>query len=161
MMRIKNRFRNFEVNSDLFLRIGLVFGIIAGVIACIAVFFSTDITPATMQDYENLEKQALLVENNPEELFKMDCIIVIEDGSINVYFENDECEIYVEYNKDFQITSLTREDKKFSFGWMVLGAVIFGMLIFIVGDLIFAILSFLLYKLIKRISNLKVIRSQC
>lgn len=75
--------------------------IIIGVIIALTVFLTFDKVPATMADYEPLEKQELLIQQNPELLLKTNCNINVNNDIITVTLENSECEINVQYNQKF------------------------------------------------------------
>lgn len=73
-------------------------------------FLVIDKVPATAADYESLEKRVILIQQNPEMLFKEDCVCQISDGVIEVKLENIECKLIVLYNQDFEILSISKID---------------------------------------------------
>lgn len=85
--------------------------IIIGVIIALTVFLTFDKVPATMADYEPLEKQELLIQQNPELLLKTNCNINVNNDIITVTLENSECEINVQYNQNFEVLSTSKKDK--------------------------------------------------
>ena len=58
--------------------------IIIGVIIALTVFLPFDKVPATMADYDLLEKQELLIQQNPELLLKTNCNINVNNDIITV-----------------------------------------------------------------------------
>ena len=64
-----------------------------------------------MADYEPLEKQELLIQQNPELLLKTNCNINVNNDIITVTLENSECEINVQYNQNFEVLSTSKKDK--------------------------------------------------
>lgn len=73
-------------------------------------FLVIDKVPATAADYESLEKQVALIQQNPEMLFKEDYVCSISDGVIEVEIENIECKLIVKYNQNFEILSISKID---------------------------------------------------
>lgn len=92
-------------------KIGFAIGGIIGIIVGISVFVVIDKVPATTADYEPMEKQVSLIQQNPDLLFKTDCNIYIKDEVIIVNFENDECKLTARYNQNFEVLSISKEDK--------------------------------------------------
>ena len=91
--------------------IAFVISISLGIALTIAAFVGTDTVPATQADYEQLEKKAYSLQQNPNLLLKTDCTINVNGEIATVKFENNECMITTEYNKNFKILSTYREDK--------------------------------------------------
>lgn len=114
--------------------------IIALIVACvvaIGVFLSMDLIPATSADYEPLEKQMVLIQQNPEMLLKEDYTCSISNGVIEVEFENEECKLIVKYDQDFNILSVSKVDNRIH--WVI--AVVLASLIgFMVAYLILGII---------------------
>ena len=81
--------------------------------------FNTDTTPATEYDYAQLEAQAYEIIQNHNLLLQSHCNIQITDAEISVVFENSECELTVVYDKEFNILSTERSDKRLPWYFIV------------------------------------------
>lgn len=91
-------------------KIGLAIGGIIGIIVAVSVFVVIDKVPATTDNYEPMEKQVSLIQQNHDLLFKTDCNIYINGEVITVNFENDECKLTAQYNQNFEVLSISKED---------------------------------------------------
>ncbi len=90
----------------------------------IMVFVCVDTVPATPSDYEQLETQVKVIQQNPELLVETNCNININDEIITIEFENDECKVIAKYDKDFEVLSTSKEDKS-TFWLLTLGLDLF------------------------------------
>lgn len=128
------------------------------VIAFVIFFYvETDTVPATQQDYEQLEKKAYSVEQNPDLLLKTDCNINVNGKVITVKFENNECILTAEYDKNFNILSTYREDKYTFFLFAILLCFLVGISVFVFVYLFLFIILFFFEYLVKAV--LKVIKA--
>lgn len=91
-------------------KIGFFFGAVAGLTIGIMLFVSIDTVPATPMDYKPLEEQMTAVQQNPQLLFETNSNIKVEDEVTTVLFENDECSITANYDKNFKLISFSKED---------------------------------------------------
>lgn len=135
-----------------------IIGMIVGIIVVIGVFLYIDTAPATAVDYEPLERQALIIQQNPEMLFKEDCTCHISDGVIEVEFENDECKLVIKYNQEFEMLSVSKIDNCTHWTVAIMVAFLMGVIgyfmvigIWAVVICLFLILGALISKLYKRI----------
>ena len=100
-------------------------------------------------DYQSLEQQAINVQQNPELLLETNCNINIDDEVITIRFENDECKVYAEYNKNFEMLSYSKEDNYIFWVWAFLIALLCGIFTYVLGAFILTILIYLLCILIE------------
>lgn len=121
--------------------------VIIGVIIALTIFLTFDKVPATMTDYEPLEKQELLIQQNPELLLKTNCNINVNNDIITVTLENSECEINVQYNQNFEVLSTSKKDK--CMYWMLA-----FMISAVIGFWIYAISFLIIYSIINFIEFL-------
>lgn len=109
-------------------KIGSAMGGIIGIIVAISVFVVIDKVPATTADYEPMEKQVILIQQNPDLLFNTDGNIYINDGVITVNLANDECKLTAQYDQNFEVLSISKKDN-YTFWLSALGvAVVIGFL---------------------------------
>lgn len=92
-------------------KIGFFFGAVVGLAIGIMLFVSFDTVPATPMDYKPLEEQMTAVQQNPQLLFEINGDIKVEDEVITVLFENDECSITAEYDKNLKLISSSKADE--------------------------------------------------
>ncbi len=133
--RIINCFSKFFSDmcweEKLIISISVFLGILLGVIF----FTSVDIVPATASDYEIFYGYSEEIHKSPETLLDMifdekcSASVIDNEKVIRVYFEDDECKLVVEYNKDFEIVSSSEVDK--ASHWLPL--LIFSIVISILG----------------------------
>lgn len=117
--------------------VGFAISGLVGIALTIMIFVYTDKVPATSSDYEQLEDQVNVIQQNPDLLLETDCNININGEIITVKFENNECKMTAKYDKDFEILSTSKEDK--SMFWLlalVLALIIGGAEIYFVGWLL-------------------------
>ena len=117
--------------------VGFAISGLVGIALTIMMFVYTDKVPATSSDYEQLEDQVNVIQQNPDLLLETDCNININGEIITVEFENNECKMTAKYDKDFEILSTSKEDK--SMFWLlalVLALIIGGAEIYFVGWLL-------------------------
>ena len=115
--------------------VGFAISGVIGIALTIMLFIGIDKVPATSSDYEQLEDQVNVIQQNPDLLLETDCNINGE--IITVKFENNECRMTAKYDKDFEILSTSKEDK--SMFWLlalVLALIIGGAEIYFVGWLL-------------------------
>lgn len=107
---------------------GLI-GIVLGIVLCVKLYTTTDIVPATPNDYKQLEEEVNAIQQNPELLLETDHDdINIKDGIITIKFENDKCKITAKYDKNFKVVSTSKEDKSIFWVWpLALIQIIVGM----------------------------------
>ncbi len=120
--------------------IGVVITGIIIIILNIALFAESDITPATPDDYKPLEYQAMAVAQNPKLLQEIDCDINIKNGISTVKFENDECEVFAIYDKNFALLSTSEKDKSKSWLKVLVEALFGSAYVFFVGVFCFSLL---------------------
>ena len=125
-------------------KIGFVLGGLLGIVIGIITLVSIDKVPATPMDYQSLEQQAINVQQNPELLLETNCNINIDDEVITIRFENDECKVYAEYNKNFEMLSYSKEDNYIFWVWAFLFALLCGILTYALGGFILTVLICLL-----------------
>lgn len=113
-------------------KIAYAIGAIIGILGAILLFVYIDKVPATETDYAPFENQAIAAQKNPELLFETDCNITVNNGIVTVYFENEECKVTAQYNQDFELLSISKENgDNYIFGlWAFLLALIVGFVIF-------------------------------
>lgn len=125
-------------------KVGFALGGLLGIVIGIIILVSIDKVPATPMDYQSLEQQAINVQQNPELLLETNCNINIDDEVITIRFENDECKVYAEYNKNFEMLSYSKEDNYIFWVWAFLFALLCGILTYAVGGVILTVLIYLL-----------------
>lgn len=106
--------------------VGFTISGLVGIALTMVMFVYTDKVPATPSDYEQLEDQVNLIQQNPDLLLETDCNININGEIITVEFENDECKMTAKYDKDFKVLSTSKEDKSTFWLWALVFALIFG-----------------------------------
>ena len=125
-------------------RIGLAIDGIICIILAISIFASIDKVPATPSDYEPMEKQVMAIQKDPNLLLSTNCNIYINNEVITVKFENDECKLTAQYNKNFEVLSISKYDN-YTFWVVALGIALFiGFLVYVIVDLLITIVIFLL-----------------
>lgn len=136
-----NWFNQWVGNMCWIERVAFAIGGLLGVIVGIAVFLHIDKVPATQQDYQLLEQQAINIQQNPKLLFETNCNISINNELITVRLENEECKIYVKYNKNFEILSYSKND---NYTFLLLALVIS----LIIGIGVYSLTAFILVMVI-------------
>ena len=117
--------------------VGFAISGLVGIALAIMMFVYADKVPATPSDYEQLEDQVNVIQQNPDLLLETDCNININGEIITVEFENDECKMTAKYDKDFEVLSTSKEDKSMFWLWaLVLGLIVGGAEIYFVGWLL-------------------------
>lgn len=139
--------------------VGFAISGLLGIALTIMLFVSTDTVPATPSDYEQLESQVTIIQQNPDLLLETDCNININGETITVEFENDECKIITKYDKNFEVLSTSKEDK--SMFWLltlVLALVVGGFEVCSVGwilTLVVCVLELAVKLILERVRKLK------
>ena len=125
-------------------KIGFAIGGIIGIIVTISIFGFIDKVPATTSDYEQMEKQVIAIQQDPELLFKTDCNIYINNEVITVNFENDECKLTAQYDQNFEVLSISKDDNCI-FGPFALGISLFmGFMTYCIVAFVITVVIFLL-----------------
>ena len=134
-----------------FEKIAHAIGAVIGIGMFIFLFAFIDKVPATASDYEPFEKQAIAAQENPELLFEKDCNININGEIITVIFANDECRLTAQYNQNFELLSISKENSEnYMFGlWAFLLALLVGFCTYALSALIICVIMFLLIDLFK------------
>lgn len=139
--------------------VGFAISGLVGIALTIMMFVYTDKVPATPSDYEQLENQVKVIQQNPDLLLETDCNININGEIITVEFENDECKMTAKYDKDFEVLSTSKEDKSMFWLWaLVLGLIGGGAEIYFVGwilTLVILLLEIAVEWIFKRVRKLK------
>lgn len=140
-------------------KIGFAIGSVIGILIGIFIFVSIDTAPATIYDYELMEKQLIAIQQNPELLLKTDCSITVKNEIITVCFENDECKLIVRYDQNFKVLSTSKVDN-YMFWILALGlALLSGILVYCISSFVVISIVFLieiLWKFIyKKIKSIK------
>lgn len=126
-------------------KVSVIIGIICGVGAGLFIFISTDKIPATPSDYQPLEQQAEYFDENINLLIKENT----NAEKVTVKFENDNCQVSVEYDSNLNKVKVTKEDNAIAW-WKVLGLSVFvGVWMYFVQLLIIAALLIFLESLWK------------
>lgn len=124
--------------------VGFAISGLVGIALAIIMFVYTDKVPATPSDYEQLEDQVNVIQQNPDLLLETDCNININGEIITVEFENDGCKMTAKYDKDFEVLSTSKKDKSMFWLWtLVLGLIVGGAEIYFVGWLLTLVIIFL------------------
>jgi len=118
-------------------------GLIAPIVA-ISLFVSIDKVPATTFDYEQMEKQVIAIQQNHDLLFKTDCNIYINNEVITVNLKNDECQLSVQFNQNFEVLSTSRIDNYICWLFALAIALNVGIVIYCIGFFIVTVIIFLL-----------------
>ena len=113
------------------------------VVWTVLVYNGSDKTPATAEDYLQLEKQISMVEQNPKSFLENEGEYTItEDGKLVAVFSNEECKITAEYEIDetgnLKVISTKKEDKSTPAIVVFIFALVTGIL---VGGVIFWLLD--------------------
>ena len=73
-----------------------------------------DYIPAATSDYQPLENQAHMVDQNRELLWEIESKIEIQENLTIVEFRNDKCELIAEYdNKNFKLQSTKKQQSNY------------------------------------------------
>lgn len=132
-----------------------IVGFAIGIALTIVLFVYMDKDPATPSDYEQLENQVNVIQQNPDLLLEADCNININGEITTVELENDECKMTAKYNKDFEVLSISKEDK--SIFWLLALAIslFFGVAIFSIFQLVIIFLKIVVILIFERVKKLK------
>ena len=97
-----------EIKENLILGTCFIIAFFIGIV----VYFQRAPTPTTEKKFEILEKQAIEIQNSKDIdlLFKIDCNIFADNDTIEVTFKNDDCSLTVQYNKNFEIQSISKSN---------------------------------------------------
>lgn len=119
--------------------------LIAGILViCMAtdVVKDMDLIPATVSDYEPLERQAHTIEQNPDLLWKMNCNIEVQENRTIVELRNDKCELIAEYDHNFKLQSTKEQQDNYRLWYVVIpiGLVSGGICWFVCSFIITAII---------------------
>ena len=129
-----------------------------GIAIAILYVASIDKVPATPSDYEQLESEMNIIQQNLD-LLEIEHSIDPRSGSITIIIENAECKLITQYNKNFEVLSTSREDKYMSWGVVLLCALIIVFLITYMGgytlELILMVLEPVADCILKRIKKAK------
>lgn len=106
--------------------VGFAISGVLGIAITIMIFVYIDKVPAKPSDYEQLEEQVNVIQQNPDLLLETDCNININGEIITVEFENDECKMTANYDKDFEVLSTSKEDKSMFLFWALVVALLCG-----------------------------------
>ena len=110
MKRFINRIIKWFSEKDWEDKLAFIIGGILGLILGTLTFVFIDKVPATPSDYAPMEKIMEKIHEDPDFLFKSNCSIDVQDGIITVSFNNDECQMIVSYNQNFDIISEKKVD---------------------------------------------------
>ncbi len=139
--------------------VGFAISGLVGIALTIMMFAYTDKVPATSSDYEQLENQVNVIQQNSDLLLQTDCNINIKGEIITVEFENDECKMTAKYDKDFEVLSTSKEDKAiFWVRALVLPLIVGGAEIYFVGwllSLVTLLLKIAVVWIFERVKKLK------
>ena len=72
---------------------------------------TTDITPATYDDYTQLNEKLLALQENPSSLLKQEGILEVSEDGIYYTVENSQCKMTGEYDLDYKLINTFQEDK--------------------------------------------------
>lgn len=139
---------NFELGA-------IIFGILFLFISTVGLV-TIDHKPATNNDYAPLIVQQETISKDFNKLYSYDNfeIVPLKD-SIKVTFENEECELICNFNKDLQFIGYSKSDKAMSLLLVVMASFVVAFLsaIGIVGIIIIMIPEFLMFllKMIEKI----------
>lgn len=124
--------------------VGFAISGLVGIALTVMMFVYTDKVPATPSDYEQLEDQVNVIQQNPDLLLETDCNINFNGEIITVEFENDECKVITKYDKNFEVLSTSKEDKSIFWLWaLVLALIVGGAEIYYIGWLLSLAILFL------------------
>lgn len=139
--------------------VGFAISGLLGIALTIVIFVFIDKVPATLSDYEQLEEQVNVIQQNPYLLLKIDCNIKIKDEVITVEFDNDECKVITKYDKNFEVLSTSKKDKSmFWLGALVLALIIGGFEIYFIGlilSFVLMLLKIAVRRIFERLKKLK------
>lgn len=103
---------------------GYILSGLVGIVLAVSLFLYVDTTPATTNDFKQLENQAKAIVEIVDSL-KANSVIKINGDIINITIENDECKIFAEYSQKDNILTVKQDDKSFS----VLSTIFFSSII--------------------------------
>lgn len=160
MKRCIRRLRNLLVNlfreMSIWEKILIVIGGVIGVIVAVKSYTVIDTVPATLQDYKELEEQALNVQENPQLIFETICEMKVKEETIEIEFENDDSKIVAEYNKAFELLSISRTDKFKPFIFPLVGAILIGFITCYCFVLFILTVIMILESIILKVTNVKI-----
>ena len=135
--------------GDLYLEQIVKCVILLGIVLSIVVFTFIEKVPATPSDYEQLENQVNLIWQKQELSTQIDCskdinIHINTNGkNIIVTVENSKCKVIEKYDKNFELLSVSKEDKGMSWLLVFIYSFIIGIgLACGVGIIIWAIVRY-------------------
>ncbi len=120
--------------------------VLLGIFVVVILFTTADIVPATSSDYEILYGYSEELHNSPETLTEMlfdgKCSVTGADDEevIIIEFENDECKLYVKYNRDFEIISSSEVDKYIHWSFVLIFSILCFIVVWFIAYLILLIL---------------------
>jgi len=126
----------------------LTISIIVAIAVGVFVFIKLDRTPAIPEDYEELHRQLLMVENNPEEFMKHKGQISIYDDEIIYEIENKECEMKGRYTLDYQLIDYTPKDKAASWFWTIFCVVGMGIIFWFISAIVIWFIIFVVESIV-------------
>ncbi len=133
MKRLSELECDHELNNkaDLSVVVGMVILSIAVTIWFFVAIYEKSPMPS---DYEQMEKQALAIQENPDLIYNTDCIIDNDNGIISVCFVNEKanCVVEARYNQDFEILSIITKDSGVDLGFAISSSLLLGFAFFII-----------------------------
>ncbi len=91
--------------------IGILWVVVLALYLGIGLFVTADKTPATFDDYNELNERLLAVSESPENLLFGDGDISIRGDTIKYTVKNDQCEMTGKYDSEFNLVEKTQKDK--------------------------------------------------
>jgi len=136
-------------------KVAYTIGLVLCICSFLLLFIATDKVPATASDYEPFEKQAIAAQENPEILFEKDCNINVNENNITVVFSNDECKVTAQYNQNFELLSISKENSENYIFWLfaLILALVFSFVIGGFSAILIAFITGLLLELFDYIRN--------
>ena len=150
-----NGFTSWYKPLEKFEKVAYTIGLVLGICSFLLFFITIDKVPATASDYEPFENQAIAAQQNPEILFEKDCNININGDIITVVFSNDECNVTAEYNQNFELLSISKENSEYYMFWLwaLILTLVLGFVIGCLSAVLIALITGLLLELFDYIRN--------
>ncbi len=114
----------------------VIFSILVAIAAAVLVIVSSDLTPATPKDYNELYSRLLSVEGNKEDFFNGTGTIRILEDKIIYEIENDECKMTGDFNKDLELINYSQSDKKVSLALLIIVTIFIAVFAFYLALLV-------------------------
>lgn len=127
-------------------KINCTIGLMLSIIASVLVYIHIDKVPASPLYYMPTGNLTIAINKNPNLLFEMDCNIIVNSQILTITFENHQCKTIVKYNKNFEILSVSKEDKYSTWYSALFTAFPIGYFMYYIGYLVSKVFIYFWHK---------------